>query len=487
MRAPVTIAAIAGWLIAAAAPLLAQPAAPDGWVVLPVDEYRALRDRALGVTPPPPAPPVEATLTRVEYELQLNGDSITGRAVLTADVLAEGWARVPIPAGLMVRDARIDGRPVPLVEEGAPHLLLSRAGRSLVTLDLVVPLASAAGTDSIALPASAAPTTRIALVLPRSGVDLSVAGGFVAEQAEQPAETRWTIYGLPNEKIALSWKRRIDDRRAGLPLRTRARVSQFAGLTEDACQVSASVRIEIVQGSAQDVVLAVPSGLVVNQVSGATVADWQAVDGSLRVRFLDPVSSEVSFVVQAETRSARDGTIVIPIVRVPKAERESGGLAVDVLGAGEIADRQARGLEPADPSELGDVIAGRESGSFQMSALTRSDGTFLITGVPPGQVTVSATLAGFTPQTATFNAGGTAQRVDAVMRVGVVEETVTVTAAAPTVSANEPSENIVNLQRRAAGVLPIPIDVPRAGSSHRFSRPLVVDDETTVRFRYARR
>jgi hypothetical protein len=192
MRAPVTIAAIAGWLIAAAAPLLAQPAAPDGWVVLPVDEYRALRDRALGVTPPPPAPPVEATLTRVEYELQLNGDSITGRAVLTADVLAEGWARVPIPAGLMVRAARIDGRPVPLVEEGAPHLLLSRAGRSLVTLDLVVPLASAAGTDSIALPASAAPTTRIALVLPRSGVDLSVAGGFVAEQAEQPAETRNT-------------------------------------------------------------------------------------------------------------------------------------------------------------------------------------------------------------------------------------------------------------------------------------------------------
>ena len=211
----------------------------------------------------------------------------------------------------MVRDARIDGRPVALVEEGAPHLLLSRAGRALVTLDLVVPLASAAGTDSIALPASAAPTTRIALVLPPSGVDLSVAGGFVAEQAEQPAETRWTIYGLPNEKIALSWKRRVDNRRAALPLRTRARVSQFAGLTEDACQVSASVRIEIVQGSALDVVLAVPSGLVVNQVSGPTVADWQAVDGSLRVRFLDLVSSEVSFVVQGETRSARDGTIVI--------------------------------------------------------------------------------------------------------------------------------------------------------------------------------
>src|SRR5262245_41625616 len=141
MRTPVMIAALSGWcLFAAAVPVHAQAPPPDGWVVLPVDEYRALRDRALGVIPPVPPPPVPATLTRVDYELRVDGDSIAGRAILTVDVLAEGWARVPIPAGLMVRDARIDGRPVPLIEEGPPHVLLSRTGRALVTLDLVVPL-----------------------------------------------------------------------------------------------------------------------------------------------------------------------------------------------------------------------------------------------------------------------------------------------------------------------------------------------------------
>ena len=36
----------------------------------------------------------------------------------------------------------------------------------------------------------------------------------------------------------------------------------------------------------------------------------------------------------------------MPLVRVPAAERETGGVAVDVLGAGEIGGRQARGLEP---------------------------------------------------------------------------------------------------------------------------------------------
>jgi hypothetical protein len=50
-----------------------------------------------------------------------------------------------------------------------------------------------------------------------------------------------------------------------------------------------------------------------------------------------------------------------------------------------------------------------------------------------------------------------------------------------------PSANVVNLQRRISGVLPVRIDVPRAGVSYRFARPLVLDDETEVRFTYQTR
>jgi hypothetical protein len=46
------------------------------------------------------------------------------------------------------------------------------------------------------------------------------------------------------------------------------------------------------------------------------------------------------------------------------------------------------------------------------------------------------------------------------------------------------SANVVNLQKRVAGVLPIAIDVPHAGTSFRFVRPLVVDEETKVTFSY---
>jgi hypothetical protein len=50
-----------------------------------------------------------------------------------------------------------------------------------------------------------------------------------------------------------------------------------------------------------------------------------------------------------------------------------------------------------------------------------------------------------------------------------------------------PSQNVIDLQRRATGVLPVRIDVPRAGRSHQFVKPLVVDQETTVTLRYKRR
>jgi hypothetical protein len=349
---------------------------PDGWVVLPVDEYTALRERANPQPAQPAPPPVEATLTRIDYDLRIENDLVTGRALLTIDVMREGWTRVQTPPGLMVRDARLDGQPVSLVEGPPPHVLLSRSGRVVLTLDIALPLTASAGSESIALPASAAPISRAVLTLPRSGIDLSVAGGFVAERAESPGESRWTSFGRPNQALTLSWKRKVDDRRAELPLRTRARITSMIGLGEEVSQIASAVRVDVLQGVAREVVLAIPQGVAVNQVNGATVGEWAVTNGQLRVRLLDPVIAETSFVVQGDLRTPRDGVVPVPLLRMPAAERESGGVAVDVVGAGEVAERAVRGLEPADPSELGEIVAGRESPSmiaFRLRPLAGSE------------------------------------------------------------------------------------------------------------------
>lgn len=382
-------AAIVTLTIGGAIPGFAQ-GPPEGWVVLSIDEYQSLRNRSLGLAAPSAPAPIDATLSRVDYDLHLDGETIAGQALLTIDLLRDGWARIPIPSGLMVRDARIDGQPLALVDGTPPYLLLSRTGRSVASLDLVVPLAASAGSESITLPPSSASITRVSLVLPRRGVDLSLSGGYVAEHAETADESRWTIFGRPNEALTLSWKRRVDDRRSGQPLRTRARITELVAYGEDTCQVSVSVRVEIVQGLLQDVTLTLPTGLVVNQVNGATVADWQANGTALRVRLLEPVSSDVSFIVESEMRTPREGKMPVPLVRVPAAERETGGIAVDIAGAGEISERQAIGLEPADSSDLGDFVAVHDSPSLVAFRLRP------LSGADPRSLNV--TIVRYTPQ-----------------------------------------------------------------------------------------
>jgi len=374
VRFPIVLLMAVVW---AAATKAQEPARSDGWVVLGLEEYRALRARAFPATPDPAPPPVDAALTRVDYDLRVAGDTVTGQARLAIDVLKQGWVSVQVPAGMLVRDARIDGRPTPLsVTDGNPaRVLISRTGRSTLTLDVVVPLATAAGSESMTLPASGSALTAVTLVVPRAGVDLAVAGGFIAEQSETGNDSRWVVYGTPGRALSFTWKRKADDRRSSLPLRTRARVTQLVALGEDSTQVTSSVQIEVTQGLARDVTIALPAGLVVNQVAGAAVADWAVAGATLTVTFLEPIAAQASLVVSGEVRAPRDGQIAIPLVRVPSAERETGGVAVDVVGAGEIAGREPRGLEPADVSDLGDIVAGRESPSmaaFQFTPLSGS-------------------------------------------------------------------------------------------------------------------
>ena len=368
--------------------LLAQDAPrTDGWVVLSIEEYRALRARAFPTAPDPAPPPVDAALTRVDYDLRVtaSGDAAAGQARLTIDVLKQGWVSVQMPGGLFVRDARIDGRPTALVEGNPSRVMISRAGRSTLTLDVVVPVTSQGGAESMTLPSSGSALSSITLTVPKTGVDLSVGGGLVAERRDSTTESRWVVYGTAGRPLSFAWKRKADDRRGELPLRTRARITELVALGEDSNQLTANVQLEVTQGVARDAVIAIPAGVIVNHVTGPTVADWNVDRGLLTVTFLEPIASQASVVVSGEWRGAREGGIAIPLVRLPAAERETGGVAVDVAGPGEIGGHQPRGLEPADPADLGDIVAGRETPSMVAFRLTP------MTGATPRALSVDLT------------------------------------------------------------------------------------------------
>ncbi|HXW06622.1 MAG TPA: hypothetical protein VD833_15400 [Vicinamibacterales bacterium] len=341
-----------------------QPPTAEGWVVLTLDDYHALRGRAFPPTPDPQPPPVDAALTRVDYELRLGADSVTGQARLTVDVLKEGWTSVQIPPAILVRAALLDGQPTTLVDGTPPRVLLSKPGRAVLTLDIVVPVTAAGGSETIALPSSGSAVSAVSLVVPRADVDLVVSGGFIVEPTSAAGESRWLVHGHPAQPMRLSWKRRVDDRRQSLPLRLRARLTGFVALGEESSALTLDAQIDVVQGAAADVSLTLPEGVSVNRVSGSTVADWRQESGTLTVVFVEPMATAATFAVQGEFRAPREGPVSVPIVRLPAADRETGGLAVDVIGAGEIGEAQVRALERADAGELGEPVSGRDSPSI---------------------------------------------------------------------------------------------------------------------------
>jgi hypothetical protein len=368
-------------LIVSAVPILAQSATtPDGWVVLPVSEYTALKHAAAPAEPEPVQPPVEATLSRIDYELKVDGDLAIGEARLTVDVIKNGWVRIAMPDGLIVRDAKLDGHPVNLAMNttdkgpGRADLLLSKTGRSVLTMKIVAPVTTVAGTDILHLPVSNSAVSHAVVELTRQGVDVRITGGLLLEHAETAGGSRWVANGRGGEPLTFGWRRKIDDERSKQPLRFRGSVTQLVGLGEDATQVNAEVQVEVVQGLANEVRVQLPEQLTVNQVSGAMVADWDVANHELKVLFIEPVQKTARFILNGELRLARAGKLDIPLIRLPNAERETGGVGVEVLGAGEIKERHPNGMEDAEAGELGQLIANRQSPSLIAFRLQPADG-----------------------------------------------------------------------------------------------------------------
>jgi hypothetical protein len=162
-----------------------------------------------------------------------------------------------------------------------------------------------------------------------------------------------------------------------------------------------------------------------------------------------------------------------------------GGIIVDSTGAA-IANAEV-------------TVTNTQTGA---SLTTQADsyGHWIVSGMAPGAVKVSISSPGFkTTQYDLQLQASKPAKIGTTLDVASVNETVTITSAdairegrrleeiekkSQLTQLNAASQNVVNLQRRVAGILPVAVEVPRGGKSYRFVRPLVVEEETNISFQY---
>lgn len=170
------------------------------------------------------------------------------------------------------------------------------------------------------------------------------------------------------------------------------------------------------------------------------------------------------------------------------------------------------------PGQLGGVIVD-QSGAIVPNAqvnvtqldtgavrnvVTDGSGRWIVSNLSSGRVKVTVNAPGFRQLVSEINYDGNRPApVNLALNIGAVLETAIVAVESGRNFTNfdvdrlqrdarknaekqqtAASSNVTNLQQRISGVLPVRIDVPRAGNSYNFVRPLVLDEETKVTFAY---
>jgi hypothetical protein len=188
---------------------------------------------------------------------------------------------------------------------------------------------------------------------------------------------------------------------------------------------------------------------------------------------------------------------------------EIGNLEAGQVG-GIIADANGAVISKATVS-----VVSSQTGATQTTT-SNDEGKWVVSGIRSGPVRVRVDSQGFKSsiQEMDFEPSQPA-RLGITLEVAQVSEAVTVTSGTNfqnNIQINSranmereskrleeqakkvqeaqitlPSQNVFNLQRRVAGILPVRVDVPRAGKSYKFVRPLVLEEETTVSFQYRTR
>ena len=232
----------------------------------------------------------------------------------------------------------------------------------------------------------------------------------------------------------------------------------------------------------------IPVGIVEWEVFAPDNYSLRAIDGNVLDRLSALMLADKPVRLAGSIHGGVTGGVTGGIVGGSESYRSS-------LPAGVPGEIRGRVMDTAGGVVPGVTIV-LEAGGTRRVAASAEDGSYRFTGVAPGPLSITAALPGFESERQSLLFDQEPQQIDFRLAPGGLSESVTVSGDTPRLDASNarvaprpapPSQNVIDLQKRAAGVLPIRVDVPRAGTSHRFVKPLVVDQEATVTFRYKRR
>jgi len=328
------------------------PLPNSGNVTLSLDEYNKLM--GLAARPPKKSDlaPLPYSIKHADVKLHVENDGVRGTVEVEGEIFRKGVSKVPLTSGMTVLDAHQSGKGVPLLQENGTHMaLLSGPGEFSVALDAGLPLRIEAGRASFSLPAPAAGSVQLSLVIPGDHTFATISSGLITSRKSENGHTVIEATLVPGQPANIWWA----TREAVIPtvlreVRFLADAKTLISVSEAEMRVAVLADITVVQGEPSQFHMDVPAGYEITGVTGPTLDSSETNSGVLTLKVNAPSQRSHQFLISME-RSISGEKADAPFLSFKKAQRETGEVLVEGTGTMELTATEGGGLKRMDVKE----------------------------------------------------------------------------------------------------------------------------------------
>jgi len=328
------------------------PLPDSGNVTLTLDEYNRLVELAAKPPKRPDVAPLPYSIKHADVTLHVENDGVLGTVHLQGEVFRKGLSKVPLTSGMTVLDAHQNGKGVPLLQENGTHMaLLPGPGEFSVALDTGLPLRIEAGRASFTLPAPAAGSVELTLIIPGDHTFANISPGIITSRKSENGHTAIEATLVPGQSANIWWT----TREAVTPVVPRevrflADAKTLVSVSESEIRLAVLANITVIQGEPSRFQLDLPQGYEVTGVTGPTLDSTESNNGVLTLKVNAPGQRSHQFLISME-RSISSAKADAPFLSFKGAQRETGEVLVEGAGTMELTATEGGGLKRMDVKE----------------------------------------------------------------------------------------------------------------------------------------
>jgi len=348
---------------------LPAPSTP-GTVTLSLAEYNRLVELASRKDKQPDSVPLPFVLSRAVFKLRVENQTLVGSVGIDGALLEKGPVKTPLTTGLTILEAKQSGNPLPLLQEGPSHAaILNGPGPFAVSLGVASALTIEAGRASFTLLVPLASSAILTLELPGNHANVHVEPGLITSRSTENGRTLIEAALEPGKPARVWWTtREIAAPVAQREVRFLSDVKSVVSVGDSQLRLTALCDLTVIQGEAAEFKLPVPAGFEVTTASGSSLESSDATGGVLTLRVHDPARRNHQFLIALE-RSNRETNVEAPMLTFSDAQRETGELLVEGIGAMEMKATESGGLRRMDVREASAIT--RSLSHFPLQAAFR--------------------------------------------------------------------------------------------------------------------